>query len=171
MLLNFFLLILILLWLCLFLLRKINLTTADLGRHLKNGQLFFQHDYRYLTKNLYSYTLPQNQFLNYHCASGPLSFFIYKFSGFTGHHLFFIFLTIVTFLIFFFIAEKESSFATAFLFFLPLLEIFWVNSHIYFFLGLFLITAFLCESLFVRVLKKISAGFIDLFFNFSFNFY
>lgn len=40
---------------------------------------------------------------------------------------------------------REASFRA--LFFLPLLQIFWVNLHIYFFIGVILVGVFLCESL------------------------
>ena len=40
------------------------------------------------------------------------------------------------------------------LFILPILEIFWVNLHIYFFIGIFLVGAYLCESLVVLLFGK-----------------
>ena len=49
-------LVLLLGYCALFFAEPINLTTADLGRHLKNGQLVWQHP-ELLSTNFYSYTI------------------------------------------------------------------------------------------------------------------
>lgn len=171
----------------LFLSHKVNLTTADLGRHLKNGELFFQ-DFKPIATNRYSYTEPDLLAINHHWGSGAVFFIIWKLLGFSGLQLFYIALSLITFYLFFWVAQKESGFSIAaltalalipllgerteirpevfsylfgafFLFvlwrvtqgfgsqhllwFLPIAEAFWVNTHIYFFLGPLIIVAFL----------------------------
>ena len=172
-----------------FLAYKINLVTADLGRHLKNGEVFFQTLSPTAT-NYYSYTQPGFPVLNHHWGSGVIFYLAWKAAGFTGLHAFFIALSLLTFLIFLNIARKEAGpglaaltaivmvpllaertevrpevfsyfFAAVFLHVLlgvkkngisrrwvlalPILEVLWVNTHIYFFLGPAFLCAFLLE--------------------------
>ncbi len=169
--------------------QKINLTTADLGRHLKNGELFLQN-FSVPQGNLYSYTNPDYTFVNHHWGSGVVFYLIYGLAGFKGLSIFFILTGLATFFIFFHIASKYSSPAIAaiisvliipvlgnrieirpeifsylfcglffwilwnyhqekinwrWLLILPLVEIFWISLHIYFFLGPALIGAFLID--------------------------
>ncbi len=58
----------------LFLIQKINLPTADLGRHLINGQLIWQTglDSPVLSQNFYSYTQPEFNYPNHHWLYGVL---------------------------------------------------------------------------------------------------
>ncbi len=177
--------------------QKINLVTADLGRHLKNGELILEGDSRRVWQtNLYSYTYPGYPFLNHHWGSGVIFYLIQHLFGFTGLSVFFTFLSLATFLIFFRLAWKSSGFGPALLagvivlpilasrieirpevfsyllagifwwilsesrgkrkllWLLPALELLWVNLHIYFFLGLFLIGVFFLEELVLVLLKK-----------------
>lgn len=176
---------------------KIDLTTADLGRHIKNGEMLFQ-DTSVLSKNYYSYTNPDFPVLNHHWASGALFFSAWKLGGFPLVQLFFIALSFLAFAVFLFVARRRSSWGivgfvallaipllgerteirpevwselfaglfflilsrrmhTKTLWLLPLIEIFWVNTHIYFLLGPLLIGAFLLE-----VFIKNSAAFLRL---------
>ncbi|HUW24085.1 MAG TPA: hypothetical protein VMW04_00490 [Patescibacteria group bacterium] len=185
---------------------KINLATADLGRHLKNGEIILQGDpWQIWRTNSYSYTHSDYPFLNHHWGSGIIFFLIWRIAGFVGLSIFFSLITLVTFWLFFRLAWKGSRFSVAwltailvlpvlvsrteirpeifsylfagvfwwildnfrqkrlssrFLFLLPLLMLFWVNLHIYFFLGFFLIGVFFLEEL-VFVLKK-TGGLRDL---------
>jgi len=174
--------------------QKINLVTADLGRHIKNGELILQGDtlgaQKVLQTNLYSYTYPDYPFLNHHWGSGVIFYLIHRIFGFIGLSVFFTILCLATFLLFFLIAEgnsctevatvvslfvipvltsrveirpeafsyflsglfffvlwsvKEKKLSEKFLFALPILMILWVNLHIYFFIGLFLLGVFLFE--------------------------
>ncbi len=170
---------------------KINLVTADLGRHIKNGELFFQ-TWKPVATNFYSYTEPDFPVLNHHWLSGALFFLIWKIAGFGGVQLLFIALNIAAFLICFDIARRRIGtglaalialpvifllaertevrpeafsylFAAVFLWVvfsvregtlprrwlwaLPLVEIAWVNSHIFFFLGPAIIGAFWVEAI------------------------
>lgn len=173
-----------------FLAHPLDLTTGDLGRHLKNGELFVQNQLVAKT-NLYSYTFPDQPFVNHHWGSGAIFYLIERAFGFDGLSVVLIALNVVTLLIFFYVAAQYSSFTLAaplavvaipvlitryeirpeqfsyflggaflyilwgsqrqklslrWLTLLPLLELIWVNLHIYFFLGLVLIGAYLCEA-------------------------
>lgn len=174
-----------------FLAHQADLTKGDLGRHLKNGQLFVQ-DLWIPTHNLYSYTYPDHPFVNHHWGSGVVFYLIKQVSGFPGLTVAFIVLSLITLLLFFDVAVRYASFSLAapltllalpvlitrhevrpevfsyflaglflqvllgyksgqlgfrWLFCLPLLQIFWVNLHIYFFVGFFLVGAFFLQSL------------------------
>lgn len=193
---------LLLFWYSLFLLKDINLVTADLGRHLKNGELFLQN-FQVPAVNLYSYTYPDFLFINHHWGTGVVFFLIEKVFGFAGLSFFFIALSLLTFWLFFRLAEKMSSFFIAlpiallaipllgerteirpeifsyffaglffwllwhfqkgrlsfrWLWLLPLIELLWVNTHIYFFLGFLLLGSFWLEDLFSdrKNLKKLT---------------
>lgn len=175
----------------LFLAEPINLTVTDLGRHLKNGQLVWQHR-EVLSTNFYSYTEPAHPFVNHHWASGVVFFLIWKLSGFAGLHLLFIALNLIALGLMARCAQERagvglaallsilaipllavrsevrpeafSALFTAVLFgrftrfrdrppslrdlwWVPVVEVAWVNLHSYFFLGPALIAAFLIDGL------------------------
>lgn len=108
-----------------FLTEKINLTTADLGRHLANGELFWQGENRgaFLKTNFYSYTNSDFSFINHHWASGVLFFLIWKIFGFGGVHLFFLLLAFSAFGIFFYLAQKKGGYFWTFIFSLLLIPL------------------------------------------------
>ncbi len=181
-----------------YLAHQFNLTVGDLGRHLKNGQLFIETGL--IPKiNLYSYAYPDYPFINHHWGTGVLFYLVQQLGGFSGLSVVFIVVSMVTFLIFINVATRYSSFAIAapiavivlpilitrhemrpelfsylfgglflqvlwgykygqlgfrWLFLLPILEIFWVNLHIYFFIGVLLIAIYLFESLVVCLTQK-----------------
>jgi hypothetical protein len=181
-----------------YLAHQFNLTVGDLGRHLKNGQLFIETGL--IPKiNLYSYAYPDYPFINHHWGTGVVFYVIERFGGFAGLSIAFIGISMATFLVFINVAVKYSSFAIAtpiavivlpvlitrhevrpelfsclfcglflqvlwgykygklgfrWLFILPILEIFWVNLHIYFFIGVFLVAVYLFESLVVFPFRK-----------------
>lgn len=195
---HFFLILFILIIFSILVTQKINLVTADLGRHIKNGELIFTHlddiweAKKVLKTNLYSYTYSEYPFLNHHWGSGVIFYLIWRVFGFIGISVFFTLISLLAFLIFFRVAWKNSNFETSFLlsiimipvivsrveirpevfscllsglflwillekkkwlWVLPALELLWVNLHVYFFLGLFLIGVFLLEKTF-SLLKK-----------------
>ncbi|HEU4341290.1 MAG TPA: hypothetical protein VFU31_06945 [Candidatus Binatia bacterium] len=172
-----------------FLALQINLTFGDLGRHLKNGELFIEK-LLIANANLYSFAYPDYLFINHHWGSGVVFYLIEGFAGFSGLSVAFIAISLTTLLVFLNLACKYSSFALAapiavivipvlitrhevrpevfsyffsglflqvlwgyksrtlrdrWLFLLPILEILWVNLHIYFFIGVVLIAVFLFE--------------------------
>ena len=177
-----------------FLMHKVNLVTADLGRHIRNGEYLFQ-DAKVLSTNFYSYTQPGYPDINHHWGSGLIFYLLEQAGGITSVHLFFIILSLGAFALFFFTAVKQSSLAWAslaalpmifllgerteirpevfsyffaglflwllykfraarrhykLLFFLPVLEVLWANTHIYFILGPMIAGAFLLEALITK---------------------
>lgn len=190
-----FVFILLLVTLLVLLARKIDLTTADLGRHLKNGEIIASLDGRtindVLKTNFYSYTNPDFPFVNHHWGSGVLFFLVWKLGGFKTLSVFFIGLYLISFTIFFSIAKnysgfwrsilasiillpliadrnevrpeifsylfsaiflwilmeyKEKRLSYKYLFALPIIELVWINLHVYFFVGIFLFGLFIfCE--------------------------
>jgi len=184
---------------------KINLVTADLGRHIINGQYVFI-DKSVLSQNFYSYTYPTFNTINHHWAVGVLFYFIHKISGFVGLQIFNIFISFTTILIFLFTAKRKRNLTLLiplafiilpllaqrteirpeilsnlfagiifsilyffrerkinfrFLFLIPIIEVIWVNTHIYFFLGPVIIGSFLLESIIRK--NKDSLVFLKLF--------
>ncbi len=185
-----FIFVFFLIFLALSFTQKIKLITADLGRHLKNGELFFKLGGPIHT-NFYSYTQPDYPVVNHHWLTGVIFFLIQKVVGFEGLSVFYTLLFLATVLLFFDIARRLSNFSWAIfisilavplitsrqeirpegfsclfmgiffyllfrfrrgeinskaLWILPLLQIIWVNCHILFFLGPFLIAAFLFDE-------------------------
>lgn len=188
-----------------FLANKIDLTTVDLGRHLKNGEITIGSVFnnteifnQLLKTNFYSYTHPDYSFVNHHWGGGAIFYSIEKLFGFSSLSLFYIILSLVVFILFFKLAQKNSNFIisalTALLlipliaerkeirpeifsyffialFFwilwhhrqrlishrwlaaLPIIGIVWINLHIYFIIGLFLIGAFLLEEILAPTLR------------------
>jgi len=90
------------------LLRPINLVTADLGRHIKNGELVWQ-TLGILKTNFYSYTYPDFSFVNHHWLSGVIFYFIWLLAGFVGLEIFFWLISLITFSIFFYLGARKSS--------------------------------------------------------------
>jgi hypothetical protein len=188
----------LLIWLGIFVTEKINLTTADLGRHIKNGEILLaggpENNARQLllTTNYYSYTYSDFPFVNHHWGSGVIFFLVWKVASFWGLSLFYLLTSLATFSVFFYMARKEIGFKISFvlalllipliaertevrpevftylfsgIFFLLLwefiknrisfwrvlmtlviLEIIWVNLHIGFVFGIFIIGAFLLQE-------------------------
>lgn len=86
--------------------RPINLTNQDLGRHIANGRELISGNLEVLSKNYYSYTNPDRDFINHHWLFGLIAFLIEQGLGFIGIHWFhtlilllvlFIFLKIIAF--------------------------------------------------------------------------
>lgn len=94
-----------------FFLREIDLTTTDLGRHIKNGEMILRGDTleKVLSANFYSYVYPEFPFVNHHWGSGVIFYLVQRFFGFAGISLFFAGLSAVTFLVFFRLAWKKST--------------------------------------------------------------
>jgi hypothetical protein len=65
-------------------LQPIDLTTSDLGRHIKNGQMVLQGDMGVFTKNFFSYTHTEFTFINHHWLSGVFFYTVQKFFGWKG---------------------------------------------------------------------------------------
>lgn len=100
-----------------FLLHPITLVTADLGRHVKNGEFLMRGASAdaslparsVLRHNFYSYTEPDLPLVNHHWASGILFYIVWQGFGWTGVHLFFITLSLAAFLIFYSVAVSRAG--------------------------------------------------------------
>ena len=195
----------------------INLVTADLGRHIKNGGEILSGNFGVLKTNFYSYTFPGYPVLNHHWLGGIIFFLVWKAFGFLGVHLFFILISLATLFIFFKLSSEKSGPAIAslitlliiplmlerdeirpeifsnllagiflliltkykegkisprFLLILPVIELLWINTHIYFFLGFVIAGAFLFEAVIEKskpVIKTLASTiglmFVAIFIN------
>lgn len=198
--------ILILIFYGSFLAHKVSLLTADLGRHIKNGEMIFE-TLKVLDTNLYSYSYPEFGTINHHWATGLIFYLLWIVGGISLVQIFYIVLSLsvagilyilvrkkigiglgslcVLLAIFLFSNRTEirpevftylfiavflyalylfrDKFEIAYfqgkslelkyykiLFLLPILEIAWVNFHIYHILGPIIIGTFLVESLIRR---------------------
>ena len=170
---------------------KINLVTADLGRHITNGKYVFL-DKNILNQNYYSYTNPEFKTLNHHWAAGVVYYLINNSFGIIGVQILSIVISLITlavfilsqkrgpvyyllivpllFLclpifsqrteirpesfsylfiaIFYFLLQKKrnNEISPKYLLLVPLLEVLWVNLHVYFFLGPVMVAVYLLES-------------------------
>ena len=95
--------------------QKISFTTADLGRHLKNGEIFFQRHQPIVT-NFYSFTEPDFPAINHHWLTGVVFFLVHQMSGFEGLSVFYTFIFLLAFYFFFETARKKSNFYYALFF-------------------------------------------------------
>lgn len=100
--------ILLSVYFCLFFARPINLTTADLGRHIRNGQYFVEHGEPIQT-NYYSYTEPDYPAVNHHWASGVVFYYIWKWFDFNGTSWFYILVSLLGALLFVWLAIKWAD--------------------------------------------------------------
>ena len=92
----------------LFLAHKIDLTTADLGRHIKNGEMLLENS-SVLTQNVYSYTYPASTWVNHHWGSGLLAYAIWKSFGFVGIQIVFIVFSFATLAVFLFLGKSYAG--------------------------------------------------------------
>jgi hypothetical protein len=95
---------------------KIDFATADLGRHIENGEIVLSGNVEEIralfTTNYYSYTEGDSPFINHHWLSGVLFYILFVFTGFSGLSIFYIVCMLVAFwLIFDLVRDKISPFA------------------------------------------------------------
>jgi hypothetical protein len=193
---------------------KINLVTADLGRHIMNGEIMIHgaatDRQALLHSNFYSYTEPGQEFVNHHWGSGPVFYLVYRFFGFSGVSALYVLLGLGAFYFFFDVGRRKggiwitlalsflvlpvvasraevrpeifSYFFSAFyfwvitgflgrrlsakwLYFIPAVQIIWLNLHIGFVFGLIIIGTFLFARIitgfrqFEEDIKKLSIVF------------
>lgn len=100
----------------LFFSHKIIFVTADLGRHIKNGEMFFEN-HKPISTNFYSYTEPGFKTINHHWGSGVVFYLVQKIFGFKGLSVFFSLISALTILLMFLIAERKSHTYVAFFMF------------------------------------------------------
>ncbi len=170
--------------------QPIILSRADLGRHIKSGQIFFE-EHRPLSTIRYSYVETDRPIVNHHWGAGVLYYLVWRRTGFAGLSVLNIMLLLATTMLFYRCALQRStpgvalfvtttsvllqntraeirpetlSYLALAIFYtllsrhrdtlipylkiaaLFIVQVLWVNSHIYFFLGPLLILAFMCEQ-------------------------
>lgn len=179
-----------------FFVKPINLTTADLGRHIINGELIVNGITDVLHRNFYSFTEPDHAFTNHHWGSGVIFYFFHNWFGFKGLSVWYVLMNLVALVfmtvssrnrgqlsvpilvalsvvpllayrveirpegfsyaliaIYFFLLSKLKADANSFKVILPtllLLQILWVNLHIFFFLGIVVAGAFWIDAAIFR---------------------
>ena len=95
-----------------FLCRPIQLSNADIGRHVMNGKLLLQSLSNWqpvLYTNMYSYTQPQFSVINHHWGSGILFALSQQLAGWVGVHVLFITVSVLTLWLFADTARRISS--------------------------------------------------------------
>lgn len=146
----------LIIWFLFLFVRPLDTTVGDLPRHIKNGEIIVNSlvngelDHRIFTTNYYSYTHPDFPFINHHWLSGVLFFLVWSVTGWGGLQIIATIIALITFGLFFIVAQKKSNFwvawAVAF-FLMPLIadrrdirpELF---SYLFFALLLWLLTKF-----------------------------
>jgi len=88
--------------------QTISFVTVDLGRHLKNGEIFFS-DFSIPKTNLYSYTYPDYPFINHHWGSGIIFYLVQKAVGFIGLSIFYTLISLSAFWFFFQTARRLGN--------------------------------------------------------------
>lgn len=90
----------------------INLVTADLGRHIKNGE-YFVNNFEVIKTNFYSYSHPDFFTTNHHWGAGVLFYVLWAVFGFAGPHILFIALSLLTLFVFYKIARARAGLGLA----------------------------------------------------------
>ncbi len=91
---------LILIWLGWHLAHPIYLIQADLGRHIKNGEMLFKGVWEVLFSNYYSYTIPHYPVINHHWLFGICSYLVWLCTGFAGLSMVYVALVLIVFVLF-----------------------------------------------------------------------
>lgn len=94
---------------------KIDLTTADLGRHITNGKVILEEGLKsaVLNQNFYSYTQPDFPTINHHWGSGVIFYWLTQIGGFNLDSIFYVVMGVLTLLVMFDVTRKISNFWVA----------------------------------------------------------
>lgn len=95
--------------LCILCAQKINPLTADLGRHISNGQWILEGHLGVLSANHYSFTFPDYPFVNHHWLSGVVFHWVDQWFGDVGLSLLYLALIGGAFFLMFRSAERASG--------------------------------------------------------------
>ncbi len=198
-----FILLFLLLYFTLSFTKQINLTNSDIGRHIKNGEIFIKEN-KLLSTNFYSYTNTDFETINHHWLSGVVFYLVYSLFNFPGLSIFFTFIYMVALGLLFYTAKKKSNLLIAsfitllaipllntrneirpegfsylfialyiylihkvesksiseplFLTLILITQVLWVNMHIYFIFGLFILGVYLIKN----ILGKSNPRFLTL---------
>jgi hypothetical protein len=107
--------VLLTLWCAFWFLVPIDITTGDIGRHLKNGEVALSSIRNIpalgaiLHTNFYSATNPNFPFINHHWGSGVIFYVLKSSVGFTGLSLIFAALNVAAFWFFFTTARRQAG--------------------------------------------------------------
>lgn len=167
------------------LLDPISLTVVDLGRHIANGRELLSGQTQVLFQNHYSYSMPEQRFVNHHWFFGAIVYLLEQIFGLAGPQLLNIVVLLITLLLLLLMMEKVSRplisstlglavvlflsmrseirpesigllftthtlwqltkviknnhFSTGLMSLLLIQQLFWVNTHISFVFGIFLV--------------------------------
>ena len=94
--------------------KKIIFLTADLGRHIKNGEVFLEQGFP-ISTNFYSYTEPEFPTINHHWGTGVLFYLVNEAFGFKGLSVLNILLNTLAALLLFIWSQKRYNFSYALL--------------------------------------------------------
>ncbi len=195
---------LLFLMLGLFFCQKIQFVTADLGRHIKNGEIFFR-EHKIPATNYYSFTEPEYPFINHHWGAGVVFYLIGKSFGFYGLSVFYTLILLIASGLMFRLACRLANFEWAYFFtvltmpllalrtevrpegfsylfiavllnilfavkdgkvsrkilwVLPVIELIWVNVHIFFIFGLFLTAVFCLDAWLTNLPREVRKQFL-----------
>lgn len=88
---------------------KISFVTADLGRHIRNGELFVKA-HEILSTNLYAYTHPDFPTVCHHWGAGVIFYLFMQCGGFVALSAFYAVLLVVTFLLSMAVSRRTAGF-------------------------------------------------------------
>ena len=91
------------------LLDPIRLTVVDLGRHIANGRELLSGNTQVLFQNHYSYSMPEQKFINHHWFFGVIVYLLDQLIGLAGPQLFNIFILLVVLFFLLKMMEDVSS--------------------------------------------------------------
>jgi len=94
----------------------INLSNADLGRHIANGAMLLQGTTEVLYTNFYSFTEPGHTFTNHHWGSGVVMYAVHAMAGFEGLSIMYILLIVGCLLLMVHAVSKQVPYAWAMIF-------------------------------------------------------
>lgn len=168
----------LLVWFGIFFARKIDLTTADIGRHIKNGEILLRitsgEKLPVLRQNFYSYTMPDAPFVNHHWGSGILFYVVWKSFGFVGLSLFYVLLGLTAVFLFWDIARRASNCYVASFLTIVLLPLIVSRSEIrpevftYLFSGMFFWSLY--SKKYIWILPVLATFWVNLHIGFVFSF-
>ncbi len=171
-------LFLVLTWSGFFLSSQIDLSTADLGRHIANGRVLVEapwaEKWGVLHTNFFSYTMPRAEFVNHHWLSGVVFYLVEYLSGFVGLSIFYVLISISSILLFWNVARKLSNFYLASLLVFLLTPLLAYRAEVrpemwtYFFSGIFLNLLFFRRHLWL--LPVLTLLWVNLHIGFVFGF-
>ncbi|KUK79393.1 MAG: hypothetical protein XD95_0420 [Microgenomates bacterium 39_7] len=91
------------------LLDPIRLTVVDLGRHIANGRELISGQTQVLFQNHYSYSMPEQRFVNHHWFFGVIVYLLEQTLGLAGTQLFNILVLLITLILVLKMMEESSN--------------------------------------------------------------